>query len=166
MRKAVFITVLAIVLVAFGSVASSVAGKVGENWEEHCDGNGNSQTSVWAAICDLRDRIDSIELTPGPPGPKGDTGDTGPQGDLGPPGVSGYQIITNVIPIPTNSVNQFDAWCPSGKKVLGGGVNVAGNSEAAVFGTTPNGDSGWRGEVYNINRPATMTVLAICAFVQ
>lgn len=92
-----------------------------------------------------------------------DVGLQGPAGPVGPVGISGYEIITNVIPIPTNSTNQFYANCSPGKKVLGGGVNVLGNSEATIFGSSPNGDSSWLGEVYNINRDATMQVFAICA---
>jgi len=44
---------------------------------------GDPFLEIWAAICDLQNQIDTIELTPGPKGDKGDTGDTGPQGPSG-----------------------------------------------------------------------------------
>jgi hypothetical protein len=99
----------------------------------------------------------------GPAGPEGPAGPVGPAGPPGPVGISGYEIVTNVIQISAATVNQYDAVCPTGKRVLGGGVQVT-DSAATIFGTEPNGQTGWRGEVYNPTpRNATMTVYAICA---
>ena len=106
---------------------------------------------------------------PGPQGPAGADGADGapgPAGPQGPPGVSGYEIVTYVLdPLEPGTANQYDAVCPTGKKVLGGGVS-ASVSSAVVFGTKPNGDTAWRGEVYNPTHRGTMTVYAICAYVQ
>ena len=57
--------------------------------------NGQPFEELWAAIQELSDRIDNIQLTPGqqgdpgPQGPKGDTGDAGPMGPAGPQGDTG-----------------------------------------------------------------------------
>jgi hypothetical protein len=79
--------------------------------------------------------------------------------------VSGYEIVEFTTDLDPGTVNQWDAHCPSGKRLLGGGVS-ASVSSAVVFGSKPQGDTAWRGEVYNPTDPGTMTVFAICAAVQ
>lgn len=44
------------------------------------NGGGNPFDALWAAIADLQDQIDSIELTPGPEGPQGQPGEDGIDG--------------------------------------------------------------------------------------
>jgi hypothetical protein len=136
--------------------------------------------------------------TPGAPGPKGDKGDAGvagpagpagaqgpqgtqgsqgapgPQGPAGANGVSGYQTVTTPYTNQTFAGNDgrgYDAFCPFGQKIVGGGWGVDGFS-----GTFPlvawrngpfsiNGDR-WRVFLYN-NTATTRTfntieVYAIC----
>lgn len=62
---------------------------------------------------------------PGPQGeqgPQGPQGEQGPQGPQGPAGVSGYTLVTKARELPPRTLDFEDARCPSGKKVLGGGV--------------------------------------------
>jgi len=47
--------------------------------------------NINAFVCDLRERIDNIELIPGPKGDKGNKGDTGLKGDKGDQGEPGHQ---------------------------------------------------------------------------
>ncbi len=101
----------------------------------------------------------------GPVGPIGPAGPAGPVGPAGQPGVSGYEIVQAAVNLNPGTVTQWDATCPSGKRVLGGGVS-ASISSAVVFGNKPQGDTAWRGEVYNPTDPGTMTVFAICGVVQ
>ncbi|HSB49780.1 MAG TPA: MopE-related protein [Nitrosopumilaceae archaeon] len=44
---------------------------------------------IWAAICDLKNQLDEIELTPGPQGPQGEQGEQGPPGTPGDDGQDG-----------------------------------------------------------------------------
>jgi Collagen triple helix repeat (20 copies) len=58
----------------------------------------------------------------GPQGPAGETGATGPQGPAGANGVTGYEIVVAVTD--PNQVTSFQAWtayCPEGKRTVGGG---------------------------------------------
>lgn len=50
-------------------------------FQQKC-GNSNIK-GIDAFVCDLRQRLDNIQLTPGPQGPKGDKGDKGDQGPAG-----------------------------------------------------------------------------------
>jgi hypothetical protein len=86
-------------------------------------------------------------------------------GPQGPPGVSGYEIVEASWALDPGTANQWQVSCPSGKKVLGGGVS-ASVSSAVVFGSRPIGDTAWMGEVYNPTHAGTMTVYAVCGFVQ
>lgn len=72
-------------------------------------------------------------------GLKGDTGATGPGGPAG-AGVSGYQIVSADVPGPSGSV-----FCPTGKRVLGGGAEIGSNPHRifALDASNPNGQLGW-----------------------
>lgn len=61
---------------------------------------------------------------PGPSGPAGPSGATGPTGAQGPAGtgVSGYQIVELDVDIAAKSTRAVVLDCPTGKVVLGGGV--------------------------------------------
>ena len=112
----------------------------------------------------------------GDPGPQGPVGPEGPKGDPGPAGqdgtgiVSGYEIVTtHAYVAPFISKTTAYAWCPLGKKPIGGGVGTAGH-DLEVLGSTPEhrftGEDGWGGTVYN-GWPAEfwVDVYAICAYV-
>lgn len=61
---------------------------------------------------------------PGPqglPGPQGISGEPGPQGA---PGISGYEVVREETAFNSDSVKNFSAQCPSGKRALGGGAEV------------------------------------------
>lgn len=66
-----------------------------EEFEElSLKGISSSQLSNYATVKYVNDKIELIELTPGPVGPKGDKGDRGLQGyqgEVGPPGIQGIQ---------------------------------------------------------------------------
>ena len=99
-----------------------------------------------------------IQGIQGPPGPKGDKGDTGLQG---PAGLSGYEIVTGTAPVGGFGSTAADALCPTGKKVLGGGVWTA---HSLVSRSAPFGTFGWTGAVNNpFIDGETITVYAICA---
>jgi collagen triple helix repeat protein len=120
----------------------------------------------------------------GPQGPAGDDGEIGPRGIPGPrgqqgqpgqqgsPGISGYEIVTTTqTTTDIAPFTWFDASCPTGKKVLGGGASVRGDtaaiSEAWVVNQDfPAGNSGWTG-VFDFLNPGqasiVLTVYAICA---
>jgi hypothetical protein len=110
----------------------------------------------------------------GPIGPKGATGPQGPQGPqgpAGPPGLSNYMRASGAFTLQAN----FSAWtsvaCPSGRKVLGGGVDVNfGNqgfsamTKVMVARSYPSSDTTWTIHIHNlsgISFPAT--IWATCA---
>lgn len=107
----------------------------------------------------------------GPPGQKGDKGDTGATGATGqqgavgpqgPGGVSGYEIVSEDVDVGGFGSASRDAFCPTGKKALGGGVwtNHSLISRSAPFA------NGWTGVVRNpFIDGETITVYAICAVV-
>src|SRR5205807_7039217 len=96
-------------------------------------------------------------------GPKGDTGATGATGAIGPqgtPGVSGYEVVS------AEGNGSANAFCPAGKRVMGGGGNVAGNGANLGFlietaPLTVNGLDGWRIATWDTSLP--VAVHAICA---
>lgn len=99
---------------------------------------------------------------PGATGPPGPQGVPGPAGPAGPGGVSGYEIVNDSFDVGGFSTGAGDVVCPSGKKVLGGGVFA---SSSHVIRTAPNGfGTGWMGVVGNPFVGAErVTVYAICA---
>jgi hypothetical protein len=89
-------------------------------------------------------------------GPKGDKGDTGPAGTSG---LSGYEIVSTDVDVGGFGSTSADAFCPTGKKVTGGGVWANGSliSRSAPFG------NGWTGVVRNpFVDGETITVYAVC----
>jgi hypothetical protein len=128
----------------------------------------------------------------GAPGAKGDTGSTGAQGPAGPQGpvgpqgavgVSGYEVVWSDIGTATGAGYKTQTVaCPSGKKVLGGGVRLTTTSGGAstagwyVSGSYPGTNTGsgvapgtgaWTGSVFNANSSGSSNwaVYAICAAV-
>ena len=106
----------------------------------------------------------------GPPGAKGATGNTGPAGFTGPkgdPGTTGYQIVTNF----QSHTAQFDfqASCPAGKRVVGGGHEwFEGLTGVWFHESSPNdAGTGWRVRGY-VNRggeSSGISARAICVTV-
>ncbi len=132
-----------------------------------------------------------VEGPPGPQGPKGDKGDKGDEGDkgdkgdpgpAGPPGVSGYEQVSAETPFPgnlgTGSVFKAIAECPIGKKVLGGGHRLTGNTallaDLRVFSSQPGPFvplRSWMVEIIWVGQPpsptagiVTLKAFAQCAF--
>jgi hypothetical protein len=77
----------------------------------------------------------------GPTGPRGPAGLVGPKGSTGPkgdpgapgaPGISGYQVVTDT-PLGNSEDNKLARLaCPTGKKVIGGGAYIFGDTSAPV----------------------------------
>ena len=121
----------------------------------------------------------------GPPGPKGLTGLTGPAGQRGaigpagppgppgtnglqgPPGISGWQYVVVGIGLLAHTSQVWTANCPSGKKVLGGGVAGVHDTFFNLTESGPAGQgTGWQAWAYNAG-PYSLNpyVWAICAYV-
>jgi hypothetical protein len=67
----------------------------------------------------------------GPSGPAGVAGAPGPQGPRGPAGISGFEMVTARMPpsgFSSESPKQAIARCPDGKRVIGTGADVEGDS--------------------------------------
>jgi hypothetical protein len=98
---------------------------------------------------------------------------TGPQGS---PGISGYQAITQTFTrfagVAANGINT-DLFCPSGKKILGGGYDVFNAPQFTVYASRPlltgpqSANDGWR---LTFSHPALQSdvnydLWAVCATV-
>jgi hypothetical protein len=85
--------------------------------------------------------------------------------------VSGYEVVTvqQQATIPAgNALGGFAAFCPLGKKVLGGGGSSLGGAAIVLKESLPIANTGW--EVMVANESAvpvmtTVTAYAVCAFV-
>ena len=112
----------------------------------------------------------------GPQGPAGDVGPAGPQGPQGPGGVSGYQVVTKAVTFtdaPGATLQEYaDAYCPTGKKLIGGGAFTTADEGYL----TSNGPFIQDGTVYDIwearylvrsdagtGATITLTAVAYCA---
>ena len=115
----------------------------------------------------------------GPAGPAGSRGEqglegpAGPPGEQGPAGISGYTIASRdctMAALPGDSSRAFcaaTANCPSGRRVLGGGVDGGTCFVGSVNVSAPSGTSSWVGIFVG---PASCSgdgvrVQAICAAV-
>lgn len=92
----------------------------------------------------------------------------GPPGDPpGRPGIQGYEIaeVSQTVTLAPGDEGQFlTAFCPEGKKVLGGGRTFGGRF--TIMNDAPLGDSAWQVLVVNrsdITTTANVRVFAICA---
>lgn len=73
-------------------------------------------------------------------------GPVGPPGPPGPSGVSGYEVVLAVSLNDAEPFKRVHAFCPPGKKVVGGGVNgVPVNEGGRLINSSPN----HQGEVVN-----------------
>jgi hypothetical protein len=109
---------------------------------------------------------------PGPPGP------AGPPGRAGSDGVSGFEIVTAKLAVPTRESAAGEVRCPSGKIAVGGGVlpdpdaaqksgTPATRMEVAVSSPllpSADGGYGWTATVKNTsgNSPLSVLVAAVC----
>lgn len=109
---------------------------------------------------------------PGPPGLPGPQGPKGDQGPPGPPGMSGYQIVSVTTPLTTAPDQGITAFCPAGKRAVGGGFNSFSTSPAyphpqfASSQPTPSGDgwavkAGWQTGTITWQ----LTAYAVCVYV-
>lgn len=89
----------------------------------------------------------------GVPGPKGDPGEPGPPGPQGeqgepgaPGGLSGYEIVTHRTEATADDFKSALAFCPEGKRAVGGGGSVVGGIDGnAIYGSKPFDDGrGWQ----------------------
>jgi hypothetical protein len=61
-----------------------------------------------------------------PQGPKGDKGDTGAAGAAGAPGVAGLETASATSAANATDFKDLTVDCPSGRRVLGGGIRLTG----------------------------------------
>ena len=112
------------------------------------------------------DRTVAAVGAPGPAGPPG------PPGRTGADGVSGFEIVTSKLTVPSRETASGEALCPAGKVAVGGGVLPDGELprneriEVMVSGPMrPTGDAGygWTATVKNTAAGSlSVVVAAIC----
>jgi hypothetical protein len=106
----------------------------------------------------------------GAPGPRGPGGQQGPGGPQGPPGLSGLEVVS-VSTLSNSQDGKVEfADCPTGKKVIGGGVEVTGEAQdfVAVTRSDPNSAVQWEAQAHEHTSTGlawTLTVFALCAVV-
>lgn len=108
----------------------------------------------------------------GPTGATGAAGATGPAGAQGPAGrdgVSGYQRVSVAQNIPANFLARYLTSCPTGKRVVGGGfqvaigVNVNQMLNVHVRQSFPVNDTQWEIWVSNVNSvPIGSSTWVVC----
>lgn len=114
----------------------------------------------------------------GPQGPAGQTGATGPQGPAGVSGyervVSGWTVLSGTLDPTGESGGPANAWCPTGKVVMGGGFEIDGSgpnffnwSLTRSQPTTAAGQDGWWATILNEDPlyGVSFRAYAICAAV-
>jgi hypothetical protein len=131
MKKIVMVSIVLVLCIPV--IAFSQAGKPFENLQQQI-------STLQSQITSLQNQINSIQLIPGPQGPagpagpKGDTGVQGiqgipglqgAQGPPGAPGLTGYELVTSVSEILFDGPHFSSAYCPTGKRVLGGGIDFS-----------------------------------------
>jgi hypothetical protein len=96
----------------------------------------------------------------GLPGPKGDKGDTGAAGAAG---ISGLEIVVRAPEtVPAGQHGYGEAYCPTGKKPIGGGGGTT-DGGLAISHTGPNAN-GWFVDAENTAGVAVdLRVYAVCA---
>lgn len=148
MRKLLTVTLLVFVILVSPKAVAAVAN------------GGNPWDLVWAAIGNLQNQIDNIQLIPGPAGPAGPAGATGPIGPQGIQGSSGPALsginkdliyvvssaYTSVLPGPVTFVH---VQCnDNNDPVLSGGYQISQgqNSHTEIIvnaGQPTDGTAGW-----------------------
>ena len=103
----------------------------------------------------------NIQGPAGPAGPAGPQGPQGPIGPQGPAGVSGWVRVRRVFTVDVGQKGGVHVACPTGKKLLGGGV-TPGN----VLISGPSSDAEWAVLVQNPNGlPTEYSAEILCATV-
>ena len=92
----------------------------------------------------------------------------GPAGAQGPPGLSAREQVSAESPLSSAAPKNVTVTCPTGKKVIGGGVELsgAGRARATVTENTPMADNGWEAEAFEAvatGQTWKIVVHAICA---
>lgn len=112
----------------------------------------------------------------GPTGPPGPAGATGPAGAQGPPGPTDSQVTAAVsastdVSAPLGSVASATATCPTGKKIMGGGIQIGVSvaNQAGRIATResyPSAPNAWTGSLVVtsglVGASATINVYAVC----
>lgn len=112
-RKLVIGVAIGTFLIGNVAMASHYTPEAEKFFQQNCI--KKRQAGIIAFVCDLRERIDNIQLIPGPQGPqgpagsKGDKGDSGPQGSAGPRGGTGAVGSQGPQGPMGNSIKVFDA---------------------------------------------------------
>jgi hypothetical protein len=99
--------------------------------------------------------------------PAGPTGPAGPAGPAGPSGLSGLERVETTSPANSNAVKTQATVCPTGKRLLGGGVRLnTPLAQLAVQQSFPDDDNTYRANVREMSPTAanwSITVFAVCA---
>ena len=131
-----------IILLLTASIAMAKEGSTGEPFQ-----------ALWDAINVLEQKIENIQLIPGPKGEQGDKGDQGIQGekgdrgligDSGLNGVSGWEMVIGSSSSWSTGVLSSVVSCPTGKKIIGGGAKSLGNHVSCHLSSSyPSSDTEW-----------------------
>jgi len=115
----------------------------------------------------LRVDFASGQLPAGPRGPAGPAGPTGPAGPAGPAGLSGLERVDTTSDNNSVSPKTQSTTCPTGKRLVGGGVRLNPLLNALVVQQSyPDNDNVYRVTVREVAATAanwSITVLAVCA---
>jgi hypothetical protein len=115
----------------------------------------------------LRADFASGQLPAGPRGPVGPVGPTGPAGPAGPAGLSGAERVDATSPSNSTTTRTMTVACPTGKRLLGGGVRLnPALAQLVVQQSFPDNDNVYRASVREVTATAlnwSITVFAVCA---
>ena len=99
--------------------------------------------------------------------PAGPTGPAGPAGPAGPSGLSGLERVDATSPANSVTTRAMTVPCPTGKRLLGGGVRLNPVlPQLAVQQSFPDDDNTYRASVREVTATASnwsLTVYAVCA---
>ena len=102
-----------------------------------------------------------------PTGPRGPAGPTGPAGPAGAAGLSGLEKVDTTSDNNSVTPKTLATTCPTGKRLLGGGVRLNPQLTALVVQQSyPDNDNVYRATVREVTATATnwsITVFAVCA---
>jgi hypothetical protein len=92
----------------------------------------------------------------------------GPAGPQGPPGLSAREQVSAESTLTAAGPKNLTVTCPTGKKAIGGGVELsgAGRNRVSVTENKPVGDNAWEAEAFevvNTNQTWKLVVHAVCA---
>lgn len=144
---------------------------------------GNPLDSLWAAIADLQEQINNIELLPGPIGPEGPQGPQGEMGPIGPQGPQGeqglqgepgpagagidrsmvYRNFTDLVPVPGvgNPAVMAEIGCQDDNDVLLSGGFWRAHVDIEILSSYPNLGVTQSWQVWAISNGAAGSVQAV-----